>query len=260
MLAGNCWNHDKLFFFDKGKRKRFEKRQKKPTDSLPISLLRDIRPAGIGPQGGRNRKNLTYLKDSEAESDQTENILQDEEQSGGLPLKNKRKVQVDFRLQELDDYDDEDTQKFLYEEAKFSAPNLLAQIEKFLIILKNFRNSQKHEIDELHEEIESVYGERWGKNVLEERTTVLDISDKLYERLLWDFEQLAAGTVYLKREWQTSVYRELAALHDIKNYPPGDFLSLVSSPDAALKGFNEKLKMQTEDKFAESDRKSEKSF
>eukprot|EP00794_Sanderia_malayensis_P006085 gene6085-6788_t len=261
MVPGYNWSNEKLFFFDKEQKRSRQKRQKRPIDSLPITLLRDVRPGLAVPGGAKaelKHRKISFInegvEDIEKQNEQTSGISQDDQNIGTQQTK-KKKQQIDYRTLELDDYDDEDTQKFLYEEAKFSAPSLLAQIEKFMIILMKFRRNQQKEIEELHEEIEAVYGEPWNENVFDERTGIIELPDELYDRLCSDFEELAFGTIFTKREWQTSVYREMAALHELRTN--ADFMSLASSPDGTVRFLNEKLKNQAVevDKTVESDKK-----
>lgn len=248
MLTGYNWNQEKLFFFDEGKKKRWEKRKKRALDSLPITLLRDVRPSVALQVGNRTKRELMLANEGNEETNENASNLNEEVR------KTKKKTQADLKLLDLaDEDDDEDTQKFLYEEAKFAAINLLSQIEKFLIVLRKFRHDQKTEIQQLNAEILAVYGEHWTKNSLEDRVAMFDIPDDLYHQLCFDFEHLAAGTIYVKREWQTSVYRDLSALNDIKG---GDAVSFLLSPDP-MKIFNERsIKVPLVERG--NDRKSDK--
>ena len=242
MIQTYNWKPNELFFFDKEKNiGRRKKRQKKPTDSLPITLLRDARHsvtfAGDKilnvPKG---RRDVSQIKE-EADAEQS-----DSEQDRKINTPKKR---LEVKLLDLENEEDEDTQRFLFEEAKFSAPSLLAQIEKFLILLFKQKNKQRRELEELNEEIEATYGTQWNQDLWDEGSSFIEIPDELYKSLCFDFEQFAEETVYVKRNWQTTVYRELAA----SSYNLVDFSSIVSSPDvAALRSPNEKFRISSDEK------------
>eukprot|EP00795_Rhopilema_esculentum_P002467 gene2467-18125_t len=243
------WKPEKLFFFDKDKKLRWRKRQKKSADSLPITLLREARPSVTfaGDRLGnifKNKKENSFVKGDGRIEEEGENSVADGNEKKVLGKKHKL-------INELEYDEDEDTQRFLYEEARFSAPNLLAQIEKFIILLLKKRTNEKEELDQLSEEIEAIYGSEWDQGLQEDRRTVLYIPDDLYTKLCCDYEQFAEGAVYVMRKWQTNVYRELAALQELKSsHNFIDFQSLTSSPDLALLRTlsREKQKVSTEER------------
>ena len=74
---------------------------------------------------------------------------------------------------------EEDTQRFLLEEAKFAFPGVLVQISKLLHLF-------------------------YDQNIN------IDVSDELRKQLFYTFDQLSKHAVYNKREWQTAIYRDLA--------------------------------------------------
>ena len=247
MIQTHNWKPNQLFFFDREKNiQRWKKRQKKPIDSLPITLLRDTRVSVTF--AGEKLANLSKAKSSiglireEGEGDQSD--LDPERKRSGP------KRRLTLGLAELDYEEEEDTQRFLFEEAKFSAPSLLAQIEKFLILLLKQRAKRKEELEQLNEEIEATYGSQWGQGLYEEGGSFLDIPDDLFNCLCYDFEQFAEGTVYVVRNWQTNVYRELAG----GSYSLVDFQSVVSSPDmVTIRSPNEKHRLPLDEKERKSD-------
>lgn len=238
MLANSDWKTEKLFFFDKGKDIRWQKRHKKYLDS------KDSQHVAFP----KNRKGRRSPKDLNDNSENSEGFL-DLDELAAITKKNEARF-------ELDTDDEEDTQRFLLEEAKFSAPGLLAQIEKYLIILAKYRITQKKEIKELNEEIETIYGSGWQQNTVQFRKTIIEIDDDLHQKLCHDFEQFAAGTVYVTRKWQTDVYRELAALKEITN---NNYCDFMSTPDmaAAIRAMSKENERATlEEKGIEKGKKS----
>lgn len=80
---------------------------------------------------------------------------------------------------ELDQVEEEDTQRFLLEEAKFAFPGVLVQISKLL-------------------------------HLFQDQNITVNVSDDLRKRLFYTFDQLSKNAIYNKREWQTAIYRDLA--------------------------------------------------
>lgn len=121
-----------------------------------------------------------------------------------------------FEQLEGDD-EEEDTQRFLFEENKFAAPNLLAQLGKLIDFVHG------KQVEEL-EDILSTSSQLSGSPVLVEEPetevtetlrsggVVIQLPDDLTQKLLNNYEGLSANAVYVKREWQTASYREQAIL------------------------------------------------
>lgn len=124
-----------------------------------------------------------------------------------------------FEQLEGDD-DEEDTQRFLFEENKFASQNLLAQLGRLLDQI------HQHQLEEL-EEIQStsahfsratspVAAEVGEESLVSETIrsggVVVPLPDDLHKKLSSNFEELSAGALYLRREWQTASYREQAIL------------------------------------------------
>ncbi|EDV25376.1 uncharacterized protein TRIADDRAFT_55398 [Trichoplax adhaerens] len=80
---------------------------------------------------------------------------------------------------DLRNIEEEDTQRFLLEEAKFAFPGVLVQISKLL-------------------------------NLFHDQNIIIQIPDDLRKQLFYTFNQLSKDAVYSKREWQTAIYRDLA--------------------------------------------------
>lgn len=255
MIQSFSWEPNELFFFDKDKKKQqWQKRQKKPLDSLPITLLRDTRISVTfaGDKLGSSYKGKgegSVIKERAETGDAGRVNSGEQEQRLRIPKKRS-----DGRWTDFDYEEEEDTQRFLFEEAKFSAPSLLAQIEKFLILLLKNKSRQKEELDELNEEIEAVYGTEWGHGYHGEENNFLEIPDDLFNKLCYDFEQLAEGTIYYVRKWQTNVYRELAALQELKSsHNLIEFQSVASSPEIGLVKSSEKQKVPLDEREKKSD-------
>ena len=256
MIQSYNWKPDQLFFFDKNKSIRgWRKRQKRQMDSLPITLLRDTRISVTF--AGEKAGNLSKGK---REAGLVKGKGEEEGEGEQLNLEQSRKVSSsakkhsEGKWMELEYEEEEDTQRFLFEEAKFSAPSLLAQIEKFLIFLLQQKTSQREELEQLNEEIEAVYGQHWDQSFQEEGNFFVEIPDELFRKLCCDFEQFAEGTVCVIRKWQTNVYRELAALHELRSsHNLIDFQSVGSSPDlASLRSPYEKHKTPIEERESKS--------
>lgn len=235
MIQTYSWKPDQLFFFDKDKNKGgWQKRQKKPMDSLPITLFRETGMSvsfSVDKLQSKGKKESNLIKNRiNEEGDAGQENLDEQERK---PVNSKKRNEG--KWSDLEYEEEEDTQRFLFEEAKFSAPSLLAQIEKFLILLLQQKTNQKEELEKLNEEIEAVYGSQWSQGFQEGNNSALEIPDDLFSKLCSDFEQFAEGTIYVVRKWQTNVYRELAALHELRSsYSIMDFQSIGSSPDLAL--------------------------
>ena len=237
MFANSDWKTEKLFFFDKGKEIRWQKRQKKYLDSKESQHVAFT----------KNRKGRRSPKDLNDDSENSGGFL-DLEELAAITKRNETRL-------EIDPEDEEDTQRFLLEEAKFSAPGLLAQIEKYLILLAKYRSTQKKELQELNEEIETVYGAGWHQSSVHFRNTIIEIDDDLHQKLCYDFEQFSAGAVYVMRKWQTDVYRELAALKEITNKNYCDFMSTPDVPPVRTAS-KENQRTSLEEKNTEKGKKS----
>lgn len=123
-----------------------------------------------------------------------------------------------FEQLEGDD-DEEDTQRFLFEENKFASQNLLAQLGR---LLDQIHQQQLEELEEIEStslhfcRVASPVAEVGEDSIVSETIrsggVVISLPDDLYKKLSANFEELSAGALYLRREWQTTSYREQAIL------------------------------------------------
>lgn len=245
-----------LYFFD-GEKKRKYKRFRKPPELLPFSvrltglsgavkveayLKQQQQKAGDGketPAGkGAQENSKTKENASDVESPSRAGILVGLLQKESEVKKLSRRTlnlpdiglghihtSVIRSLDQLEgDDEEEDTQRFLFEENKFAAPNLLAQLAR---LLDHIHEKQLEEFDEIRsvssqlshytsrvatpvvpEEEESVSTE----TIVRHGGVVVSLPDDLHNKLLWNYDELSGAAVYVKRDWQTSSYREQAIL------------------------------------------------
>ena len=244
------FNTDIPYFFDQAKR-RYVKRKRKSVEQLPFSL------PFTGVSG--TLKVEAYLKQQLKISEQTgkerqdnpqESIQNTEEQNGEIynrkaslssPLQSKTREGLDFSKKSIssrrekpfpdphvivsrdrhEEEDDEDTQRFLFEENKFAAPNLLAQLGRLLEWLfekqqekmnsprrscNNYENWTNLTSNNLNQSIINL-----GASYLDVRVLDITIPFHLQEKLKWNFNQLIVNAVYTKREWQTTSYKQQEA-------------------------------------------------
>lgn len=124
-----------------------------------------------------------------------------------------------FEQLEGDD-DEEDTQRFLFEENKFASQNLLAQLGR---LLDQIHQEQLEELEEIQSNSAQfsrastpqlvVAGEESiVTETIRSGGVVIPLPDDLHRKLSANFEELSSGVIYLRREWQTTSYREQAIL------------------------------------------------
>lgn len=118
-----------------------------------------------------------------------------------------------FEQLEGDD-EEEDTQRFLFEENKFAAPNLLAQLGKLLDFLHGKQVEEFEDILSTNSEFESPSSvvKEEETETLQSGGVILQLPDEVTQKLSYNYEGLSANAVYVKREWQTASYREQAIL------------------------------------------------
>ena len=243
-----------LYFFDQCFRRRKYKRYRKPQELLPFSLRltglsgavkveaylkqqqQKAGQAGDGKEGQHVAKGFAADKDNEAESPSRagfSSLPKDHDADGTRKIHGGKAFNLpdiaahgvhsppairSYEQLEGDD-DEEDTQRFLFEENKFAAPNLLAQLGR---LIDHIHEIQLEEL----EEVQSSSGQFNGRSatpLLEEEPSlvsetirsggvVIPLPDDLHNKLRGNFEQLSANVVYVRREWQTTSYREHAIL------------------------------------------------
>ena len=247
-----------LFFFDQCSARRKYKRFRKPTELLPFSLRltglsgavkveaylkQQQQKAGDSAKGNEKGFVTESSETPEARAagplgnflphkgDQSD-LIDGKKQAGVGKSLNLPDIGLhpggihsplairSFEQLEGDD-DEEDTQRFLFEENKFASQNLLAQLGR---LLDQIHQEQLEELEEIQSnsaqfsrastprlvvasEEESIVTE-----TIRSGGVVVPLPDDLHRKLSANFEELSSGVIYLRREWQTTSYREQAIL------------------------------------------------
>ena len=238
-----------LYFFDQCFRRRKYKRYRKPQELLPFSLRltglsgavkveaylkQQQQKAGEGKEG--YNKVSVAEKDNEAESPSRAGLIRKDQDvdfegvkkfHGGKPFNlpdiaarggHSPPAIRSYEQLEGDD-EEEDTQRFLFEENKFAAPNLLAQLGR---LIDHIHEVQLEELEEVQSS-SGHFNSRSATPVPEEEQSLISetirsggvfipLPDDLHKKLRGNFEELSANVVYVRREWQTTSYREQAIL------------------------------------------------
>lgn len=241
-----------LFFYEQCYTRRKYKRYRKPTELLPFSL----RLTGLSGAV----KVEAYLKQQQQKAGDTsqgkekgftaENSESPESRAAGSALGNFLHADIDgkkhtavgktlnlpeiglraggihsppairsFEQLEGDD-EEEDTQRFLFEENKFASQNLLAQLGR---LLDHIHQQQLEELEEIQSTSAQfsrattplaveVGEESIVSETIRSGGVVIPLPDDLYRKLGANFEELSSTAIYLRREWQTTSYREQAIL------------------------------------------------
>lgn len=158
-----------------------------------------------------------------------------EKKTLSLPNLNLRQISStaikSFEQLEGDD-EEEDTQRFLFEENKFAAPNLLAQLGKLLDFLHGQQVEEFEDILSSNSELDTQtpFANNFQETeILRGGGVILALPEELNQKLSYNFEGLSANAVYLRREWQTASYREQAILHKRLGTTFSDFQLLDGS-------------------------------
>ena len=225
----------KLYFFDQEERTR-ARRRRKPVDQLPFSLpftgvsgtlkveaylrqqikiseaKRDSLPQ-TPEQGTGNNEDKAF----DVQNVRTKDVSQENEQA---VTKTSRRGKIFATFSDYNEPDEEeDTQRFLFEENKFAAPNLLAHLGRILEILYETQADKSNNVSARERSFDN-----WA-NLTTSNNRYLDVSTSnfnlraigisipfhLAEKLKWNFEQLIVNTVYTKRVWQTIGYKHQAS-------------------------------------------------
>ena len=239
-----------LFFYDQCNRRRKYKRYRKPPELLPFSVrltglsgavkveayLRQQQQKVGESQGKDKGASATAVeKDSETpDAPSRAGFLgldregEGKRQAGkalNLPDIGVRHFQAPLAIRSFEQLDgddeEEDTQRFLFEENKFAAPNLLAQLGR---LIDHIHENQLEELEEI-QSTSSHFGRSStapgpeisaDESVVSETIrgggVVIPLPDDLHNKLRCNYDELSANAVYVKREWQTASYREQAIL------------------------------------------------
>ena len=267
----------KLYFFDDAQKKNLSqrKRQRKSTESLPPAL-RNIRlQTGVGGKLDfsltlKSRREIGFSREKAGEETTEFGLRRDgtdtSETFAQRKFRKKSRMVFPDLSQFFDDdrEEDEDTQRFLFEETKFLAPNILAQIEKLLNFLTSRKNTEREEIQSLNQEIQQVYGKTFDQDGKNDNVNefLLNVPNDLYRRLLYDYNQLIANVVYTKREWQTAIYRDMASMSAIESRcaTAVDSGVIQGSPQPVMSkagGSNITQEAEEKEKISDKDKKKE---
>lgn len=244
-----------LYFFDQCFKRRKYKRYRKPQELLPFSLRltglsgavkveaylkQQQQKAGEAKEQkeGQQAKGSSVDKDTEVNETSSRVSLLQKDHDGDAESARKLHPGKAFNLPEIaahgvqslpvirsfeqleGDDEEEDTQRFLFEENKFAAPNLLAQLGR---LINQLHEQQIEELKEIQSSSGQFYGmsstsprEAERQSLLSETirsgAVVIPLSDDLHNKLRGNFEELSANAVHVRREWQTTSYREQAIL------------------------------------------------
>ena len=246
-----------LFFFDQCSARRKYKRFRKPTELLPFSLRltglsgavkveaylkQQHQKAGDSAQGKEKGfvTESSETPESRAAGALGNLLLHKGDQSDLIDGKKHVGVGKSLNLPDIGlhpggihsplairnfeqlegDDDEEDTQRFLFEENKFASQNLLAQLGR---LLDQIHQEQLEELEEIQSNSAQfsrastpqlvVAGEESiVTETIRSGGVVVPLPDDLHKKLSANFEELSSGVIYLRREWQTTSYREQAIL------------------------------------------------
>lgn len=240
-----------LYFFDQCFKRRKYKRYRKPQELLPFSLRltglsgavkveaylkQQQQKAGDGKQG-QQTKGIAGDKDDANESSSRVSLQpKDHETDEGVRKLHAGKAFINLpeiavhgvhslpairSYEQLEgDDEEEDTQRFLFEENKFAAPNLLAQLGR---LIDQLHEQQLEELDEIQSSSGQFYSRSSTPPLEADRQSLLSetlrsggvlipLPDDLHNKLRGNFEELSSNAVHAHREWQTASYREQAIL------------------------------------------------
>lgn len=287
-----------LFFFDQCCARRNYKRFRKPTELLPFSLRltglsgavkveaylkQQQQKAGDSPQGKEKGfvTESSETPESRAAGPLGNFLLHKGEHSDLIDSKKHAGVGKSLNLPDIGlhpgginsppairsfeqlegDDEEEDTQRFLFEENKFASQNLLAQLGRLLDQIHHEQLEELEEIQSNSAQFSRVSTPQLVVHVADEESivsetirsggVVVPLPDDLHRKLSANFEELSSGVIYLRREWQTTSYREEAILQKR--------LGLMSDSQTnveASKSGQEKNITEDQNKAATSDDKS----
>ena len=221
-----------------------KQQQKAPTADSTIN--KESTQVNINEQQKENREGLEFPSNQEV----SENINQSNKDTKNQEGESKKKSRRTFNLpnigltgfhtppairslEQIEDDDDEDTQRFLFEENKFAAPNFLAQRGLLLEYIHEKLIEELEEINSFQSQIRTplfrtrpTSGKSTFSHLAELEEEILSDSfliqgyapiliplpEDLHKKLLQNYDQLSANTVYVKRDWQTRGYREQAVI------------------------------------------------
>ncbi|XP_028414415.1 uncharacterized protein LOC114537560 isoform X2 [Dendronephthya gigantea] len=223
----------KLYFFDQDQPTHV-RRKRKPVDQLPFSLpftgvsgtlkveaylRQQIKISeAAGDSSPQTPDQITNNNEDIDDQKQTKDgfLQQDGDQSVAKATRKGKSLATFSEYNEPDE--DEDTQRFLFEENKFAAPNLLAHLGRILEILYETRVDRNNNISARVKTLDNWANLTTSNNRYLNLSTShfnlraigISIPFHLAEKLKWNFEQLIVNTVYSKRQWQTIGYKQQA--------------------------------------------------
>ncbi len=226
-------NRHNLYFFDQ-ERRTCVRRKRKSVDQLPFSLpytgvsgtlkveayLRQQLKISEATGDSLPQTPDTNNEDKAVDNNKTKDAKEESEQAAA---KTTRRGKIFATFSDYNEADEEeDTQRFLFEENKFAAPNLLAHLGRILEIL------YETQADKSNASARGRAFDNWA-NLTTSNNRYLDVSTSnfnlraigisipfhLAEKLKWNFEQLIVNTVYTKRLWQTVGYKHQATTQSV---------------------------------------------
>ena len=253
-----------LFFFDgrssKDQLQKVVKRTRKPTECLPHSL-RDVRSSSS--LLGRSRLDLFFQKQklgaqygSKIKADHSNEGL-----IGGSPSHHTKKIASKGSLPALKESgdslrtiqsafsDDEfDNRRLYFEEAKFSATNVLSQLGKIFDALSENDKRFKEESIKNQTPVLEISDYTKGCNLIQNKRSGIDNTQKnlvdsvgkklvLPKRILHLLQQqyadFVSNVLHVKRQWQSESYHDIATFKQTYGVKVKD-AGIFSVPQTAL--------------------------
>lgn len=251
--------HSSLAFFDvEEKYPYLYRRYRKPTEALPIALreARDNKSFANKLENYYKKQRGIYKDTSDTSVKSKKKVIEQNTaeiydpinitistHQGKLKQKSSKNIDVIVSNQALNETEeDEDDQKFSFEEAKFSALNIVAQVAKYLDncgkLLGDFESSSKQKLkkdilkNSKKDILNSIYAKIDPSRKKVDRVVHSNLPEHLIDLLNQTYFDLIKNTQYQYREWQTQTYKDIYSGSSVKNIDSGIF----SAPQTAMSG------------------------
>lgn len=249
-------DHSSLVFFDDEEKYPYlHRRYRKPTEALPVAL-REARDSKIFANKLENyyKKQRGIYKDTSDTSVKSKKKVIEQNVAeisdavdiaisshpGKLKQKSSKNIDGIVSNQTLNETEeDEDDQRFSFEEAKFSALNILAQVAKYLDkygkLLRDFESSSKQKPKKESSKkniLNSIYAKIDPSRKKIYQVLNSNLPEHLIDLLNQTYTDLIKNTQYQYREWQTQTYKDIYSGSSVKNIDSGIF----SAPQTAMSG------------------------
>ena len=249
-------DHSSLVFFDvEEKYPYLYRRYRKPTEALPIALreARDNKSFVNKLENYYKKQRGIYKDTSDTSVKSKKKVIEQNvaeicdavnitisSQQGKLKKKSSKNIDVIVSNQILNETEeDEDDQRFSFEEAKFSALNILAQVAKYLDncdkLLGDFESSSKEKPKKESSKkdiLKSIYAKIDPSRKKVDQAVNSNLPEHLIDLLNQTYIDLIKNTQYRYREWQTQTYKDIYSGSSVKNIDSGIF----SAPQTAMSG------------------------